>query len=287
MVASAVIKSLLSGEIVAGSRISGKLLDELMSEGLLTVIVRGSRKSYRASNVESLMQFLIDKDERYKQLDKESFTLRASMAADTGNSKIVMVRSCPGFPVNSYESINCWLNGIPFVVNPQEGSFLFVTDWHNFKIPKDVVIIGIENMENFRKIRNQRQFFQNYLEKRGLSKKVLFVSRYPQSTDLRNWLQEIPNHYYHFGDFDLAGINIFISEFMLFVGSERSTFLIPDDISYRLSFGSSQRYDEQYNRFKNLKSEIGELQKLIDLIHKERKCYDQEGYIDYFNIDVC
>ena len=68
MVASAVIKSLLSGEIVAGSRISGKLLDELLSEGLLIVIVRGSRKSYRASNVESLRQFLIDKDERYKQL---------------------------------------------------------------------------------------------------------------------------------------------------------------------------------------------------------------------------
>lgn len=279
MVVSAVINSLLSGETVAGSRISAKMLEEFMSEGLLTVIVRGSRKSYRARNIESLRRYLVDKDERYKQLYKESFTSRASMAADTGNSKIVMVRTCPGFPVNSYEQIDCSLNGIPFVVKPQEGSFLFVTDWQNFEIPKEVLVIGIENVENFRMIRNQRKFLENFLKKRGLPQKVLFVSRYPQSTDLRNWLRKIPNHYLHFGDFDLAGINIFISEFMQFIGPERSSFLIPEDVSDRIRYGSSQRYDEQYNRFKNVKSENEELQQLIDLINQERKGYDQEGYI--------
>ena len=32
-------------------------------------------------------------------------------------------------------------------------------------------------------------------------------------------------------------------------------------------------------RFKDIKSDVCELQQLIDLIHRERKAYDQEGYI--------
>ena len=48
------IQSLVAGEQVAGSKIGGKLLEELLSEGLLVVVARGSRKSYRARNIEML-----------------------------------------------------------------------------------------------------------------------------------------------------------------------------------------------------------------------------------------
>lgn len=279
MAINASIQALLAGEQVAGSRLSGKLLDELLAEGMLLVVTHGSRKSYRARDTEALKKFLMDRDESYRLLEVNSPESRASMATGTGNSKLVMLRSCPGFPVNSYEPVECLLDGKPFVVNPQEGSFLFVSEWENFTIPENVVVIGIENMENFRLIRKQRTFFEEYLQAHGLSHKVLFVSRYPQSTDLRKWLCTVPNHYFHFGDFDLAGINIFLIEFMQYLGKERSSYLIPGDIGLRLQSGSRKRYDEQYNRFKDIKSDIPELQRLIDLIHHERKAYDQEGYI--------
>ena len=279
MAISASIQALLAGELVAGSRLNSKLLDELLAEGLLLVVSRGSRKSYRARDAEALKRFLVDKDERYRLLEVNASDSRATMAAETGNSKLVMVRSCPGFPVNSYERVECFLGGDPFPVNPQEGSFLFVSDWKKFAIPEDVVVMGVENMENFRMIRKQRTFFEKYLHNHDLSDKVLFVSRYPQSTDLRKWLCSIPNHYLHFGDFDLAGINIFLFEFQQYLGKERSSYLIPADIESRLKFGSRKRYDEQCNRFKDIKSDILELQQLIDLIHHERKAYDQEGYI--------
>lgn len=279
MAISASIQALLAGEQVAGSRLNSKLLDELLAEGLLLVVSRGSRKSYRARDAEALKRFLVDKDERYRLLEVNASDSRATMAAETGNSKLVMVRSCPGFPVNSYERVECFLGGDPFPVNPQEGSFLFVSDWKKFAIPEDVVVMGVENMENFRMIRKQRTFFEKYLHNHDLSDKVLFVSRYPQSTDLRKWLCSIPNHYLHFGDFDLAGINIFLFEFQQYLGKERSSYLIPDDIESRLKSGSRKRYDEQCNRFKDIKSNILELQQLIDLIHHERKAYDQEGYI--------
>ena len=279
MALSASIQALLAGELVAGSRLNSKLLDELLAEGLLLVVSRGSRKSYRARDMEALKRFLIDKDEAFRILEVNASDSRALMATETGNSKLVMVRSCPGFPVNSYEPIECFLDRKPLVVSPQEGSFLFVSDWEKFTIPEDVVVIGIENMENFRMIRRQRRFFEEYLHTHGLSDKVLFVSRYPQSTDLRRWLCTIPNHYLHFGDFDLAGINIFLFEFQQYLGKERSSYLIPADIESRLKSGSRKRYDEQYYRFKDIKSDVCELQQLIDLIHHERKAYDQEGYI--------
>lgn len=160
MAINASIRVLLAGEQVAGSKLNNRLLDELLAEGLLLVLSRGSRKSYRARDPEALKRFLIDRDESYRILEVDQPNSRASMAAETGNSKLVMVRSCPGFPVNSYEPIVCLLDGKPFVVNPQEGSFLFVADWVRFAIPEDVVVIGVENMENFRMIRQQRIFFE-------------------------------------------------------------------------------------------------------------------------------
>ena len=279
MAISTSIKALISGEQVAGSKINNTLLEELLTEGLLLVISRGSKKSYRARDVNALRRYLIDKDDSYRMLDVDMSDSRASMAVETGNSKLVTIRSCPGFPVNTYEPIECFLCGEPFLVNPQEGTFFFVSEWEKFTIPEDVVVLGIENMENFRMIRKQKAFFENYLQTHRLSKRVLFVSRYPQSTDLRKWLSTISNHYLHFGDFDLAGINIFLSEFQKFIGNNRSTYLIPEDIESRLKSGSRKRYDEQLCHFNEIKSDNRELQQLIDLIHIERKAYDQEGYI--------
>ena len=275
MAISASIQALISGEQVAGSRLSNKLLDELMAEGLLLVVAHGSRKSYRARDVEALKRYLIDRDESYRMLEVTVADSRASMAAETGNSKLLTVRSCPGFPVNSYEPITCTLRGNVFVVNPPDGSFVFIDDWKHFSIPEDIVVVGIENMENFRMIRLQRKLFESLLG----NKQLLFASRYPQSTDLRNWLLTIPNKYVHFGDFDLAGIHIFLTEFHKHL-DDRSTYLIPSDIEQRLSQGSLTRYSEQYDKYHTLQCDIPYLQSLIDIINKHHRGYDQEGYIN-------
>ena len=275
MAISASIQALIAGEQVAGSRISRKMLEELMDEGLLSVVTRGSRKSYRARDIEALKRFLIDKDESYRMLDINASDSRASMAAETGNSKLVKVRSCPGFPVNTFEPITCKLNAIDIVINPVEGSFLFITDWKVFSIPEDVVVVGVENMENFRMIRQQRALFESEIGKH----RFLFVSRYPQSTALRSWLQSIPNRYVHFGDFDLAGIHIFLTEFHQYLG-DRSSFFIPSDIEKRLAKGSNARYNEQYEKYHKLHCDINKIQNLIDLINKYHRGYDQEGYIE-------
>lgn len=267
------LQRLVSGESVASSTLRKDVASELLDEGLLTVKTHGSRRSYAAIDAEALRKFVESHYGGFGLVDRDGLT-RADMASETGNSKLVMVRSCPGFPVNSYEPIACTMNDREFIVNPQEGSFVFVADWREFKIPEDVIVVGIENMENFRLIRQQRELFEQTIG----SQRLLFVSRYPQSTDLRSWLQMIPNRYIHFGDFDLAGINIFLTEFNAFLGN-RSSFLIPSDIEERLAKGSKERYNDQYQKFRSVRSNIPEIQHLIDAINKYHKCYDQEGYI--------
>ena len=272
------LQQLFDGESVAASSLRKDFAETLLLEGLLTVQTHGSRRTFRAIDTIALKNFIQIHYEELRTLgdnDLKSYATRSEQAAETGNSKLVMVRSCPGFPVNSYEPITCSLSGNEFVINPPESSFVFIDNWQQFAIPERVIVVGIENMENFRMIRHQRKLFESVLGDVPL----LFVSRYPQSKDLRNWLMGIPNKYVHFGDFDLAGIHIFLTEFYKYLGN-RSEFLVPSDIEQRLAKGSPVRYNKQHGKYCALRTDIQYLQLLIDLINKYHRGYDQEGYID-------
>jgi hypothetical protein len=272
---------LRNGESIPASQLRGEWVSELEHDGVIVSTSHGSRRVLFAPHPEAFLQALSAFDERLSDLDLMRDTLqtgetsRSVQASATGNSKLIAVRSCPGFPINTYEPIACLLNGREIIVNPQEGSFMFISDWQSFSIPQDVVVVGIENMENFRLIRQQRALFEGTIG----PARLLFVSRYPQSSDLRSWLQTIPNRYVHFGDFDLAGISIFLTEFHAYLG-ERSSFFIPSDIEQRLPNGSLERYNAQYPKFKNIRTNIPYLQHLIDTINNYHRCYDQEGYIN-------
>ena len=271
---------LRNGESMPASQLRGGWVDELVREGVIVSTSHGSRRSIFSPQPDAFVLALSAIDERLSDLDLMRDTLladglsRSIQASATGNSKLVTVRSCPGFPVNTYEPIRCLLNGREMTVCPEEGSFLFVADWNSFTVPQDVVVVGIENMENFRLIRQQQELFRRTIG----DERLLFVSRYPQSSDLRSWLQSVSNRYVHFGDFDLAGINIFLTEFYSFLG-DRASFFIPDDIESRLANGSMKRYNDQYAKFHDLHSDIPELQNLIGFIHQYHRGYDQEGYI--------
>lgn len=274
---------LTKGESVAASSLRKDVAEALMREGLITVRAQGSHRSYRAIDREALKSFvelnftIMRLEESLAAYDASNNLTRAEIAAATGDSKLTAIRSCPGFPVNTYAPIDCVLNATRITILPPKGSFIFITDWKEFKIDDDVIVVGVENMENFRMVSRQRYLFEKEI---GADRRLLFVSRYPQSIDLRLWLQSIPNRYIHYGDFDLAGINIFLTEFRQYLGN-RASFLIPSDIEERLRYGSTDRYNTQYPRFHNLRChDMPELQSLVDIINSLHRCYDQEGYID-------
>lgn len=273
------LTALCSGETVPHSRLRGGAADQLLAEGLITVKANGSRRSCSAINPAALRKYLQARHPEVFATD----TSRAEQARETGDSKLVAVRSCPGFPVNVFSPVNCRLQGRDFVIEPSPGSFVFIADWQRFEIPDDAIVVGVENMENFRLISRQKEFIERCLAQSGAvvpeaMPPVVFVSRYPQSTDLRRWLLGVPNRYFHFGDFDLAGIHIFQTEIQQWIG-HRAAYLIPADIDDRIANGSTRRYNDQYARFRHIASADPTLQRLIDTINRHGRAYDQEGYI--------
>ena len=280
------LRRILHGESIPYSSLPKSLSDPLVAEGLLNVIYNGSRRSLRTHNANALEGALPRFNEALSDLNAAESLLsddnsRATQASISGNSKTMVKRSSPGFLVNTYHCVECMLNDETFIVNPPEGSTVYIADWESFIPPVTALVIGVENMENFLKIRNHGSLFDNCLT--DAESEIIFIARYAFSSDISRWLEQIPNRYLHFGDFDLAGIDIFLNQFKSHVG-DRGSFLIPSDISSRISRGSRKRYDEQFLKYSHLTAADAGLSNLITLIHRYRRTYDQEGYIKTGNI---
>ena len=269
---------LANGDTLPVSSLKGDWFEQMQTDGILVAVTHGSRKGLRVAGVTSFRHYVAsqydirDLEQTHELLSKENVS-RAEQVAVTGDSKFHSRRTFTGFLVNSYQPIDAMLNGKLLTIFPPQGCCLFVADYQHFCVSEDVVIIGVENAENFLYIEHQKYLFKGY-------KKVLFVSRYPQeqSKDLLKWLQSIPNQYIHFGDLDLAGIAIYENEYYCHLG-ERASFFVPLDFEQRISEGSLKRYNVQYNRFGNLDIKDLRLQNLLSCIHHYHKGYDQEGFL--------
>lgn len=260
---------------IPASSFNAEFTNRLIADGMLTKQSLG-RTKYKLSlkNPDLLESYLknqygINNLENYiSALEKES--LEGYEAVDvSSDSKIKKIRSFKGFLINSYDPLPCALNNKPFICSPQEGSFLFIHDYEKFNIPSDITIIGVENSENFRLIVQQKPLFKNI--------KPLFVSRYPQSGDLIKWLLSIDNPYIHYGDFDFAGISIYLHEYKTWL-KERASFFFPSNIQSLIREHGSRKL---YNKQLHLKESIitysdGQVRALIEAIDGEKKGLEQQ-----------
>lgn len=269
---------LANGEVLPASSLKGDWFEQMQEDGILLATTHGSRKSLRASDGMSLRQYVAsqfdihDLEQTWRAFSDENPS-RASLVAATGDSKFLSRRTFTGFLVNSYQPVTAVLNGQEIIIHPTEGCFMFIADYLSFTIPQDVVVVGVENAENFRYVALQKYLFARY-------GRVLFVSRYPQNQnkDIIKWLQSIPNQYVHFGDLDLAGIAIYENEYYRHLGNKSSLF-IPDDFEQRILNGKTDRYNAQLPQYGKMKVEDIRVQPLLDCIHLYHKGYDQEGYL--------
>ena len=265
---------LVHGEKIAASKMKHPIIADLISEG---IIHRPGKINsvLHLVNKEQLMlylnnRFAISSLENYIETFKKEEITRSELISIAADSKLKSVRTFKGFLVNSFIPISATLNGKQFTINPAPGTFQFIYDFENFIPEKDITIVGIENAENFRHIEKQQYLFQHI--------QPLFVSRYPQnqSKDLIKWLQSIPNKYLHFGDFDFAGIGIYLHEFKKHLG-DKAQFFIPENIEALIKrFGNKKCYDVQKMNFGLDEIKEEGLLELIELIHREKKGLEQE-----------
>ncbi|PCH77714.1 MAG: hypothetical protein COB98_02645 [Flavobacteriaceae bacterium] len=271
------LQILLQGNTLRGSTAKHALFKTLIAEDILQLNGR-IKQTIQLIDPKGLLVYLKNQHQ-IKDLDayitalEDEDTLRATLVKVAGDSKIKKIRTFKGFLINSYIPLEATLNKRPFLVDPLPGSFHFVYDFETFIPPVNCTIIGVENSENFRHIQAQAYLFKNL--------NPLFVSRYPQnqSKDLLQWLQSIPNNYLHFGDFDFAGIGIYLNEYKKHL-QEKAAFFIPPNIEWFIeNYGDRHRFNIQKENYDASTIKEKELLQLIDLIKKHTKGLDQEFFI--------
>lgn len=198
---------------------------------------------------------------------------RAEKVALFGNSKQDGAdRAVKGFTILADCVLNVSYQGREYVLNPTTG--LHIIDRSALAIPDQATVIVAENAECLYDLR--------WIPNVGLQPEHnpnIILCRFPVSVEAKLWLESIPNKILYFGDFDLAGIRIYETEFKRRLG-DRITFIVPRDLESRIQRrGNPNLYSMQVNEgFANLKSDSGELSELIGLIHRLQSTYEQEGY---------
>lgn len=272
---------LLQGESVPSSLAKHSLIDDLVSEGILERKGR-IKKTLQLHNSNTLHTYLqnhcsINDLSLYIEVSNKEEITRSELVAASSDSKRFKVRTFKGFLVNCYAPTKATLDSKQILLNPVIGTFQFIYDFEKFIPSSDITIVGIENPSNFRHIEKQKHLFSDITP--------LFVSRYPQnqSKDLIKWLQSIPNSYLHFGDFDFAGIGIYLNEFKRHL-DKKAIFFSPKNIDELIQkFGNRERYDQQKTNFDINNVEEKNILKIIALIHKYRKGLDQEIFMHHLS----
>ena len=193
-----VLVQLINGESIPNHSAKSRLIDDLVSENIITR--KGKhKKSLELINKVDLHTYLANQlqinnlNKYILALENENST-RAELVKITTDSKKSKERAFKGFLVNSYSSIKAKLNNETIIINPTNGSFVFVYDFESFKIPKEITVIGVENAKNFSQIQEQKYLFKNL--------NPLFVSRYPQNQN-KDFIKKIHKFaFYSYGNLD-------------------------------------------------------------------------------------
>ncbi len=272
-----ILLELSDGAILPGSAAKHAVIEDLIQENILfrTGKIRKTVGLATQAKLDLYLhtRFSIEDLQAYVAALEESDTSRASLVNVTGDSKLKSVRTFKGFLVNCFTPISATLNAEEILIHPVEGIFHFIYDFEDFIPASDITIVGVENSENFRRLKEQAYLFEDI--------RPLFISRYPQNQnkDFVKWMRSIPNNYLHFGDFDLAGIGIYLHEYKKYI-PEKSRFFIPKGFEELLKIsGSRERYNLQKMNFNINSIEEKDLLVLIDLLHKYKKGLDQESLI--------
>jgi hypothetical protein len=266
---------LSNGEKIPGSMLKHPAIEEMIDNGVLRRQLIGRSRSVICLHNKALLDIFLKNHFGINNLEQYVYALtqteisRQDAIIASSDSKVRAIRTFRGFPLNCLYPVNCMMKNEPIIINPMEGAFLFIHDYENLVPDPEVTIVGVENSENFVHLKKQKNLFDNI--------HPLFVSRYPQSKDLIRWLTMIPNNYLHFGDLDIAGLNIYFSEFKKHLGDKAGFFLPQNAESLFIKFGNRALYDNQSACF-----DIDQAEKevntriLISLINKYKKGVEQE-----------
>ena len=256
---------------------SKKLLEELI--GCNCVYVSGKPQQIYLNDEEAL--FGVIKSNGYKVnsiedldyfIEEKEPKSRDEIADNYSHTKRVESKSFNGLMVSVFDKLEVIYNEKKQYFYPLEGSGLFVHYTSKLQLDDDVIVVGVENPQVVWYINKYKHLFNK-------EKKYLFlcISEY-KTTYQYKWLESFCGEYIHFGDFDLAGINIYLNAIVPKLKKAKShSFLIPDNIyeiikekNYMVDYSNQTRYLNVTSK------EDKDLQKLIEFIKNNKITLEQE-----------
>jgi len=265
---------LQNGEQLNPSEIATKgLLKQFSEDGIIQIKPAGGRRvSYYCPDPILLQNYLkVQKDilslEKYiREFEAESSDGESSLFSSR-STKTFRAKSLQGFFIRAFQT-DIIVSGITIQPFPH-GTELFIHQPEKLQISPNALIIGIENPECFLKFEKIAHLFPK--------KELIIIMRYLSSSPNR-WLQTITNNYMHFGDFDPAGLNIYIREYKKQLPASRCSYFIPPKIDELINhYGLTSLYDKQIHLLKNIDFQMHpEISALYDLMRKYGKGLEQE-----------
>ena len=235
------------------------------AEALFGVI---KANGYKVNCIEDLDYFIEEENEPKS---------RDEIAENYSHTKRVESKSFNGLMISVFDKLEVNYNDKKQYFYPLEGSGLFLHYTSKLQLDNDVVVVGVENPQVVWNINNYKHLFEK-------DKKYLFlcISEY-KTTYQYKWLESFSGEYLHFGDFDLAGINIYLNTIVPRLKKVKShSFLIPDNIyeiikekNYMLDYSNQTRYLNITSKEDNA------LQQLIDFIKTNKITIEQEDLSKY------
>jgi len=183
------------------------------------------------------------------------------------SSKVKNSKSLKGLYVSALSEIDIKIDDetVSIIPNNGLGYFLFYTQ--SIELFNDTIIVGVENYQVIWFAKKYKQFFDN--------KKMLFVVINPYMLE---WIEYLNNEYIHFGDYDLAGINIYLNKIIpRLKKSKKYSMFIPENINYLIQeHGDCELYEKQ-KQYEDLITNDEQINNLIEIVRDNKKSIEQEG----------
>lgn len=254
-------------EIVSALKLNGSVKDGKKTPKVRYIILAKEENIFLFFKNNNYYIDSVDEIEDYIEEIFGSKPSRDKVQKWHNNSKEKDSKSLKGLYVSSLKKIDIKIDDeiVSIIPNNGIGYFLFYTQ--KIELFSNTVVVGVENYQVVWFAKKYKQFFEN--------DKVLFVVINPYMLE---WIEDLENEYIHFGDYDLAGINIYLNKIVPRLNkSTKYSMFVPENIEALIQHHGDNELYEKQKQYNDLDTQDVEINKLISVIRKNKKSIEQEG----------
>jgi len=185
----------------------------------------------------------------------------------TKSTKTKSSKSLKGLYLSSLKNLDIKINNEIVTLVPANGLGYFCFYTEKVEITKETIVVGVENYQVVWFAKKYKELFER--------ENILFVVRNPY---MREWIETLENEYIHFGDYDLAGINIYINEIVPRLKKCRKySMFIPQNIDFLIKEHGDRGLFEKQKKYLEIDILDKDIYELKEIIRKHKKGLEQES----------